>query len=72
MVGLTVRNLTRHERERLPAYWTAEVVNGDTVVALTRERGSWLTADFLREAKPLVAAMLQREVGRLERSRGGS
>ena len=68
MVGLTIRNLLRHELESGRAYYTADIINGDTVTPVSRRWGSWLTPDALREVKPLVAAMLQREVGKLERA----
>jgi hypothetical protein len=69
--GLTIRNLARVVPEGAARpFYTAEVVNGDTVVPVTREFGSWLVVDtpHLRECRPLVAAALQREVGKLERA----
>jgi len=70
MLGLRLTSLTRHERERFPAYYTATVVNGDDAVLLTSELGSWATYDGRRHARPDVAAWLQREVGKLERAVG--
>lgn len=67
MVGLTVSGLTRHAIDSGRWYYTADVTNGGDVIALSSRWGSWLTSDGRREAKPLVAAMLQREVGKLER-----
>ena len=68
MDGLSVRNLTRHLLEGGRAYYTADVVNGDVATPVSRRWGSWLAPDARREVKPLVAAMLQREVGKLERA----
>jgi hypothetical protein len=67
MVGLTVRNLTRHAIDSGRCYYTADVTNGGDVTALSSRWGSWMTPDARREAKPLVAAMLQREVSNKER-----
>jgi hypothetical protein len=68
VIGLKVRNLTRHAREGFPAYYTAEVVNGDQATAVSSEWGSWMTPDARREVRPAVAAWLQREVGKRERA----
>ena len=67
MVGLTVSNLTRHAIDSGRCYYTAEVTNGGDVTTLSSRWGSWMTPDARREAKPLVAAMLQRQVGEMER-----
>lgn len=67
MVGLTVSNLTRHAIDSGRCYYTAEVTNGVDVTTLSSRWGSWMTPDARREAKPLVAAMLQRQVGEMER-----
>jgi hypothetical protein len=72
MVGLTVTNLTRHAIDSGRWYYTADVTNGGHVTALSSRWGSWMTPDARREAKPLVAAMLQREVGNKERVARGA
>ena len=72
MVGLTVSNLTRHAIDSRRWYYTADVTNGGDVTALSSRWGSWMTPDARREAKPLVAAMLQREVGNKERVARGA
>jgi hypothetical protein len=72
MVALTVRNLTRHAIDSGRCYYTADVTNGGDVTALSSRWGSWMTLDARREAKPLVAAMLQREVGKERVARGAT
>ena len=67
MVGLSVRNLTRHEKDGR-TFYTADVLNGGEAIAVSRRFGSWLTADGRHDLRPAVAAMLQRAVGKLERS----
>jgi hypothetical protein len=72
MVGLTVSNLTRHAIDSGRWHYTADVTNGGDVTALSSRWGSWMTPDARREARPLVAAMLQREVGNKERVARGA
>jgi hypothetical protein len=67
-----VSNLTRHAIDSRRWYYTADVTNGGDVTALSSRWGSWMTPDARREAKPLVAAMLQREVGNKERVARGA
>jgi hypothetical protein len=67
MDGLSIRNLICREANGR-SFYTADVVNGDQVVPVSRRYGSWLTADGLHDLRPAVAAMLQRAVGKIERS----
>lgn len=70
MTGIQVRNLQRHDGGPCGRhFWTAEIVNGDQRLPVTRRYGSWLAESptGLRELPRELAARLQAKVRPLER-----